>query len=183
MRTAVQAGARRALARARAVRATARLGVLLIAACGVGAHAVRQEPGRGGKPEPVVTWSLSVPASATMDAPFAATVQATVKPGWKVYALEQTASGPRPLKITPTAQFTLDGPVVPTPGAKTVKDTIWGELVSYHEGTTTFRVPVRPVPGSPEPAPFALTVRYQACSDELCLRPMQVTLEVPGGAR
>jgi hypothetical protein len=94
--------------------------------------------------------------------------------------MEQSVEGPRPLTVAAAdPAFALAGAVRPETPPKTVKDTIWSALVAYHEGTTTFRLPLRPAATTAGDARLRVTVRYQACSDELCLRPTQMTLERP----
>jgi DsbC/DsbD-like thiol-disulfide interchange protein len=134
----------------------------------------------GGPPGPLVTWSLAAPREVRHDGTFTATVKAKVTPGWKFYGAEQTVSGPRPLGIAVADEaFTIHGKAVADIEPVRVKDTIWSEMVAYHERDTAFRVTLRPVGQGTGPATLRLTVRYQVCSDEICLRPTQATLEAP----
>jgi Disulphide bond corrector protein DsbC len=130
------------------------------------------------KPASVVTWTLEAPATASPSTPFTAMLRAVVKPGWKFYAMTQSAEGPRPLRVrSADAAFTIDDPITPNPPPKTVTDTIWSARVSYHERTTAFALPVRAARATRGEATLRVAVRFQACSDELCLRPTEMTLE------
>jgi DsbC/DsbD-like thiol-disulfide interchange protein len=130
------------------------------------------------KPDAVVTWALDAPATVRPGTSFAATLRASVAPGWKFYAMEQPAAGPRPLKITVAdAAFVIEGAVTPDTPPVLVQDTIWSSLVAYHAGATAFRLTLRPSDPASRDATLRVTVRYQACSDELCLRPTQTTIE------
>jgi DsbC/DsbD-like thiol-disulfide interchange protein len=132
----------------------------------------------GGPPGPLVTWSLDAPPEVRREGTFAATLKAKVTPGWKFYGAEQTVSGPRPLGIAVADEaFAIQGKPIADIEPTRVKDTIWSEVVAYHERDTAFRVTLRPAGQGTGPATLRLTVRYQVCSDEICLRPTQTTLE------
>jgi hypothetical protein len=132
-----------------------------------------------GPPPAVVTWTLEAPASVRPAQVFAATLKASVVAGWKFYAMEQVVEGPRPLLVTtPDPAFVLAGPVRPDAPPRSVTDTIWSAVVAYHDRTTTFRVPLRPSPAA-GPRVIQLKVRFQACSDDVCLRPATLTVTRP----
>jgi hypothetical protein len=154
---------------------------LWLAAALAAGPATATASGQGqSKPPAVITWSLDAPAAVAPATPFTATLRASVQPGWKFYAMEQSVEGPRPMTVAAAdPAFALDGPVKPDAPPKTVKDTIWSALVAYHDGTTSFSLRLRPATTTAGHARLRVTVRYQACSDELCLRPTQMTLEQP----
>lgn len=150
------------------------LPVVALAAPSVGVSAWQPGP-----PPAVVTWTLEAPASVRPAQVFDATLKATVVAGWKFYAMEQVVEGPRPLLVTAGAPaFVLAGPVRPDAPPRSVRDTIWSAVVAYHERTTKFRVPLRASPTA-GPRIIQLKVRFQACSDEVCLRPTTVTVTRP----
>jgi hypothetical protein len=128
------------------------------------------------RPPAIVTWTLEAPPSVQPGRAFDATLNATVAAGWKFYAMDQTVEGPRPLEVTAAdPAFVLVGPVRPDVPPRSVKDTIWSALVAFHDRSTRFRVPLRPSSTAGRQV-IKLKVRYQACSDEICLRPTTVTV-------
>jgi hypothetical protein len=134
---------------------------------------------QAGPPPAVVIWTLEAPASVRPAQVFDATLKASVVAGWKFYAVEQVAEGPRPLLVTTgDPAFVLAGPVRPDAPPRSVTDTIWSAVVAYHDRTTKFRVPLRPSPAA-GPRIIQLKVRFQACSDEVCLRPATITVTRP----
>lgn len=143
------------------------------------ALAVELSARQPGPPPAVVTWTLEAPASVRPAQAFHATLNASVVAGWKFYAMEQVVEGPRPLLVT-TADlaFVLNGPVRPDAPPRSVTDTIWSALVAYHDRSTKFHVPLRSSPAAGQRL-IQLKVRYQACSDDLCLRPTTVTVTRP----
>jgi hypothetical protein len=132
-------------------------------------------PAQTDRPPAIVTWTLEAPPSVQPGRAFEATLNATVAAGWKFYAMEQTVEGPRPLQVTAADGFVLVGPVRPDVPPRSVKDTIWSALVAFHDRSTRFRVPLRPSSAAGRQV-ITLKVRYQACSDEICLRPTTVTV-------
>jgi hypothetical protein len=163
------------------MRAAAVTALVAVLAAGT-ARAVRQTPSDAPerKPEAVVTWSLTAPPSVVHGQRFDATVKAGLKPGWRFYALEQSAAGPRPLRLSVAdLAFAIVGTVTPDRAPIVEKDTVWSALVAFHDRPTEFRVPLRPADGTTGNSRLRLTVRYQACSEELCLRPTLTTLDAP----
>jgi hypothetical protein len=155
-----------------------------LAACALPAALGAQSPGQVSESPPradtLVTWSLEVPDRVRPGRPFDARLEATVTRGWKFYASEQTVQGPRPLGVAAAdVAFLVEGQPVPDALATKVEDAIWSGPVAYHDRDTSFRVVLRPANGVKGPTSVRLTVRYQVCSDEVCLRPMQTTVAAP----
>jgi hypothetical protein len=129
---------------------------------------------------PVVAWTLEAPDAASPATAFTATLRAVTEAGWKFYGATQTVEGPRPLRVRiEGTAFAIEGSPVAHPPPKTAHDATWSAPVSYHDGTATFAVTLRAAAGTTGNAPLRVKVRYQACSDELCLRPTEITLERP----
>jgi hypothetical protein len=162
--------------------AAARVAIVVFCAlCAYAGVAYGQE---GIKPAAVVIWTLDAPAAVPPSEPFTATLRAVVKARWKFYAMTQSGEGPRPLRVrSADAAFAIEDPITSAPAPKTATDTIWSALISYHESTTAFTLTVRPASTTHGDATLRVMVRYQACSDELCLRPTELTLEKPVAVR
>lgn len=136
-----------------------------------------------GPPTPVA-WTIAAsgkPKPAVPGGRIEVAVRATVERGWYIYAMTQPAGGPTPLRITLAEgqPFTVAGPVG-GPEPKRAWDSAFEIESAKHDGTVTFTVPVEIGAGAASgPATLALQVRYQACSDTLCLRPKTETLSLP----
>lgn len=131
-----------------------------------------------------VTWTVlasDVPAALRPGDSLALKVGAVINKGWYVYGMAQAAAGPTPLRITvPAGQVcALHGPVR-GPRADRAWDALFETETTTHRGLVEFTVPLRVVP-NPSAARTAIEiqVRYQACSDTLCLPPKTITLSTP----
>ena len=134
-------------------------------------------------PRPVVVWTLNSPNTTEVQpgARVEVSLRAAVERGWYVYAASQPAGGPTALRITlPAGQpFALAGPVK-APAATRAWDAAFELESAKHEGDVTFTLPLQVAPGAePGRRPLTVEVRYQACSDTLCLRPRTETLSLP----
>ncbi len=124
---------------------------------------------RAQRPTDNVKWSVEpirVSASSAQ-----VKLSAAVQDGWHVYALSQPAGGPTPLKITvPTGSpYALEGPVAET-GVVRHQDPNFNMETIYYLKAATFHVGLKPTGSAPaDTAP--IDVRFQACSDRLCLPP------------
>jgi hypothetical protein len=139
-------------------------------------------PGAGSLPD-AVHWTLAVKSASTITRGSAATLELSgdVQDGWHVYAFEQHAGGPTPLKITldengvATAAGALSGT-----GAEKVQDSHFGFETQLYTHPFIVHLPVRL---GRELAPgrqlIPVSVRFQACSDRECLLPRTVHLTVP----
>jgi thiol:disulfide interchange protein DsbD len=131
-----------------------------------------------------VAWTLMAPAEGPGVAPggrLDVRARATVEAGWYIYAMTQPPAGPTALRISvPDGQpFGSAGPVTgPTPTR--AWDAAFEIESAKHEGTVTFTVPVQADARAPAGGvALRVQVRYQACSDTLCLRPTTAMLSLP----
>lgn len=136
-----------------------------------------------GAPAPVA-WSLVLPP----DLPplrsgdrVEVTARATIERSWYVYAMTQPPGGPTPLRITvPDGQPFASAGAVAGPTPKRAWDAAFEIETAKHEGTVAFTVPLQVAPSAAKrKATLRVQVRYQACSDTLCLRPKTETLSLP----
>lgn len=107
-------------------------------------------------------------------------LRAVVERGWYLYAAAQPASGPTALRITvPDGQpFAPAGPVK-APAPTRAWDEAFEAESAKHDGTVTFLVPVQvAATAAPGAATLKVEVRYQACSETVCLRPKTETLSL-----
>jgi thiol:disulfide interchange protein DsbD len=132
---------------------------------------------------PAVKWSASSPTSPVRAGGVATiTVLADVQPEWHLYALTQPKGGPIPLEIKAAKgqPFEVRAAKISAPAPKAAQDENFKLETRYYDGPTTFSVPVSVAASATDGRQMlSLEVRYQACSDTICLRPMTQTLQVP----
>jgi Disulphide bond corrector protein DsbC len=106
-------------------------------------------------------------------------LRATVDTGWYVYSLTQRSGGPTAMTIAVEPPFQLVGRVR-NPQAVVVFDKQFGIDTERYQGAASFAVPIQLTSstGSP-PGTLTLKVRYQTCSDILCLPAKTVNVAVP----
>ena len=155
---------------------------LLVFVLALAAPAAAQVPG-----EIVVRWKASMEPTTvvTAGATVEVVLEATVDPGWKMYALTQEGAGPQALTIVaaPGSALQLDGNVIaPLPFSSF--DPNFSIDTQYHTEAATFYVPVK----VPDKATGRLTVEldatFQTCTDRYCLPPrterIALSLLIPG---
>jgi hypothetical protein len=130
-----------------------------------------------------VHWSASVKSAGTITVGSTATLDLSgeVQDGWHVYALEQHAGGPTPLRVTLDANAiaTAAGATSAT-AAEKVQDTHFGFETQLYTRPFVVHLPVRVGRDlAPGMQLIPVSVRFQACSDRECLLPRTVHLSVP----
>jgi thiol:disulfide interchange protein DsbD len=149
--------------------------VILSAGIGLWALAAAQPP------EEAVQWSAAwepgapVAAGGTADI----TVSASIAEGWHVYALEEPAGGPIPLKVSlkDGSPASLDGTPTGSPPQK-VHDPRFGLDTQLYTRSLTVNIPVRLTQGTVV-GEVVVKVRYQSCTERECRPPRTVQLAVP----
>lgn len=129
------------------------------------------------RPSEVVKWSIEVTKATTNSTQL--TLSATVADGWHIYALSQPAGGPTPLKISipSISLYVLQGPVADTSVVRHFDSNFNMETV-YYLKTANFNLTLKPA-GASAAETTPIDVRYQACSDRLCLPPYTAHLTAP----
>jgi DsbC/DsbD-like thiol-disulfide interchange protein len=98
-------------------------------------------------------------------------VQADIAKGWHIYSLTQKAGGPIPLSIqlVDAGDVIVRG-VIKAPQPERTFDKNFGIETELYSGNTRFTIPVG-VPGRSLSGfrKFQVAVRYQVCSETLCL--------------
>lgn len=111
---------------------------------------------------------------------FPAAAQATIAPGWHLYALDEPEDGPLPLEFStePGGPVTLvsvgaDPPERgPAPGTSTA--------VNFYRGQPRFRLRLRAGPSlGGRTGQAIINIRFQACNDRMCLPPHTARLTFP----
>ena len=134
------------------------------------------------RPADVVRWTAAAPtvavaAGGSVDV----TVSAKVQAGWKLYAIEQPPDGPKPLTfgVPRETGFSVTAKRIVAPKAKVQKDDNFGVETRYYENDASFTVPVAVQPSAAGATHVPLEVTFQACGQDICLRPYTQKLQVP----
>jgi len=148
-------------------------------------HPVRSVAPDGAVPMPTIAgtralsirpvrWSVvprSSPLQVTPGRTVPLEVQADIAKGWHIYSLTQKAGGPIPLsiKLTDAADVIVRG-VIKAPQPERIFDKNFGIETQLYSGIARFTIPVG-VPGRSLSGfrKFHVSVRYQVCSETLCL--------------
>ena len=120
------------------------------------------------RPSEVVKWSANVAGSSNTAS---ATLTASIQDGWHVYAISQPSGGPTPLKIAIPAgsSFALDGAIADTKVVRHFDPNFNMETV-YYLNTARLTLPLKRTGASGNDS-VPIDVRFQACSDKICLPP------------
>jgi len=125
--------------------------------------------------------TATVVAGATVEV----VLDATIDPGWKMYALTQEGAGPQALRIVsaPQSPFQLDGNVI-APLPHSAFDANFNIDTQYHTEAATFYVPLKVPATAAGRMTVELDATYQTCTERFCLPPVTeriaVSLLVPG---
>lgn len=113
-------------------------------------------------------------------------VAAQIDDGWHLYALEPIQGGPIPTKLsaTPDPPFTLNEKTIGSPEPKRAHDPNFGTETAYYEESATFDLPITVAANAPPvDREIEITARFQACNDQICLRPQTATMRVTVSVR
>ncbi|MEK6321095.1 MAG: protein-disulfide reductase DsbD N-terminal domain-containing protein [Acidobacteriota bacterium] len=128
-----------------------------------------------------IKWSLKpVLPAKPLKAGDKFTVQliAEIEDGWHLYSTEEMPEGPKPTRIVlaPTQPFELSD--IESPMPKRAVDPNFGIETEFYDHSATFALAMQ-VKGDATAGIHKLTVqvRYQSCTETLCLLPRLVKLE------
>jgi len=155
---------------------------LLVFVLALATGATAQVPG-----EVVVRWKASMEPAAvvTSGSTVEVVLDATIDPGWKMYALTQEGAGPQALRIVsaPESAMAIEGNVI-APLPFTSFDSNFNIDTQYHTESATFYVPVGVPTGAAGRVPVDLDVTFQTCTERFCLPPtterLRLVMLVPG---
>jgi thiol:disulfide interchange protein len=125
-----------------------------------------------------ITWSLAVePAIAAPGAKILGRLTAQLKPGWHLYSFSTPAATPTSIKLpdgSPVAAFRTF-----QPEPKQAFDPNFNSPTETYDGEVTFLIAGELRAGlKPGPAGIGWNVRYQICSDKVCI-PGRATIAAP----
>lgn len=133
----------------------------------------------GQRPTDIVRWSVSAPAAwTTAGGTLRLTVNAKIEDGWKLYAIDQPAAGPRPLAFASAKPFAVVAKGLAAPPAKVLKDPLFDATTRYYEKEVAITVPVSIPADLAGVHEIPLEVTFQACGADICLRPFTQKLPV-----
>ncbi len=104
------------------------------------------------------------------------TVKIAIEKGWYIYANPAGAAGPIPTTVQVESTSALRNVQIQYPPGKL--KTQAGENFQIYEDAVEITVQLQRalVNGQPDSSPLTVTVRYQACNDQICLPPRTVKL-------
>jgi thiol-disulfide isomerase/thioredoxin len=136
-----------------------------------------------------IQWSLKPKASTESIKPgerFIVELTAQIEKGWHLYSTERIEGGPIPTRIVLLAGQAFEpAGEIEFPAPDSSYDPNFQVTTAYYEGSVSFAIPVRAVPGSLSgPHGLKVEVRYQSCTQTLCLPPellmIETTIQVAG---
>lgn len=131
------------------------------------------------RPTDVVQWTPSMTSSwVTAGGTLELVVNARVQDGWKLYALDQPANGPRPLSFAVAKPFAVVTKKIGAPPAKVLKDPLFDANTRYYEKAVAIRIPISIPADLAGMHEVPLEVTFQACGADICLRPFTQKLPV-----
>jgi hypothetical protein len=131
--------------------------------------------------QPVVWSGTAVPAVISPGARLLVWLNATMDPGWHIYAITQRSGGPTPLRLqVATGQpFAMAGDIK-SPAPEVTFDPGFGIDVQTHALHAEFVVPITARAGIPAgKQTLKVEARYQACNGSFCLPAQTITVELP----
>jgi DsbC/DsbD-like thiol-disulfide interchange protein len=148
------------------------LALLIMAACA---------PLFAAPPNPA-HWSIESPPAKPLapGARFTLTLASHIDPGWHIYAMEEPEGGPIATEIGLGADDSLTLLKVDEPPPQMVSDPVLHQSTGIFQGAADFTLHLQ-LPRKPlaHDAVLHVMVRYQSCSDRLCLPPHTETVNVP----
>ncbi|MBK5296374.1 MAG: hypothetical protein JJE40_04385 [Vicinamibacteria bacterium] len=157
------------------------VGAAALTFLGVGA-AAGEAPAVG--PPRAIRWTAQVVGPVEAGEVFVVELRATPTRGWRFYGQHQPGVGPTPLSIAAASSgLSLAGDVKADPAPEERYDKVWAATVRLHTRETVFRVPLRAQAAAGGATSVQLRVRWQACSDEICLRPLETLVTTGADVR
>ena len=135
-----------------------------------------------------VKWSLELqPATAAPGAKVLAHLEAKLDPGWHLYSPTTPRGGPNPTKIQLAENSAVESFRVFEPRPKRAFDPNFGIDTETYQESAAFLIEAQiKKDAAPGLAELTAQVRYQACTDRLCLPPVNrtaaATLKIDAGA-
>ena len=160
-----------------------RIGFVLIA-LGIIAGWVFQTHAQESAPQPV-QWSAKFASSSAALRPGAKVtlnLTANINSGWHVYAVSQPPDSPviaTDISVPAGQPLALSGDIA-APQAISRMDPTIGKQTDFYENSAIFTLPLKvEKKARAGKRSFEVDVRFQACSDRLCLPPRTEKIETP----
>ncbi len=133
-------------------------------------------PGAAFSQDHPVTWKLSPPSQSGTS--LVAKLDATIEEGWHLYSQTQPAGGPVPTSIAVVgARYALSAkPRAPEPDH--IPDRNFNIISEVYSDSVRFSLPLHRA-GTARDS-LRISVRYQACTNRVCMPPRTDTLVVSG---
>jgi thiol-disulfide isomerase/thioredoxin len=145
---------------------------VLICACAGTSFAQETE----NEPNPI-KWSIKNNASEPVKTGnrFVVELTARIEIGWHLYSTERVEGGPTPTRISIASgqSFEIAGEI-DSPAPRSSYDPNFQLATDYYEGSVLFTIPVRALANSNK---LSVQVRYQTCTQTICLAPKLLELE------
>jgi thiol-disulfide isomerase/thioredoxin len=146
--------------------------------CLSAATIIAQEPGT--EPDPI-KWTIKSHLSEPVKAGdrFLVELTAQIENGWHLYSTEHVEGGPTPTRITIASgqSFEMAGEI-DSPAPHSSYDPNFQVTTDYYDGSVLFTIPVRALANSVARSnKLRVQVRYQACTQTICLAPKLLELE------
>jgi len=110
---------------------------------------------------------------------FTLQLTASIEDGWHLYSTEEMPQGPKPTRIvlTPNQPFELSD--IDSPAPLRAVDPNFGAETEFYEHSATFALAVQVKNDAPAgPHKVTVQVRYQSCTETMCLLPKLVKMDV-----
>jgi thiol:disulfide interchange protein DsbD len=143
--------------------------------------ALASAPALAAPPNPAHWTVEALPAKPLAPgARFTLTLASHIDPGWHIYAMEEPDGGPIATQIGLGPDDPLTLVKIDEPPPQWVADPVLRQPTGIFQGAANFtlhlQLPRKPVPHD---TVLHVMVRYQSCSDRLCLPPHTETIPVP----
>jgi thiol-disulfide isomerase/thioredoxin len=151
---------------------------LALVLCFSAATIIAQEP--GSEPDPI-KWTIKSHLSEPVKAGdrFLVELTAQIENGWHLYSTERVEGGPTPTRIMiPSGQSFEVAGEIDSPAPHSSYDPNFQVATDYYDGTVPFTIPVRALANPPaQSMRLRVQVRYQTCTQTICLAPKLLELE------
>src|SRR5258708_7377811 len=155
-----------------------RLSCLAVVLCFFAATTFAQETDT--EPNPI-KWTIKTNISGQVKAGdrFAVELTAQIENGWHLYSTDRVEGGPTPTRITiPSGQSFEVAGEIDSPAPHSSYDPNFQLPTDYYDGAVPFSIPVRAVANpSANSNRLRVQVRYQTCTQTICLAPKLLELE------
>jgi len=139
---------------------------------------IAQEPGT--EPDPI-KWTIKSHLSEPVKAGdrFLVELTAQIENGWHLYSTERVEGGPTPTRITISSGQSFEmADEIDSPAPHSSYDPNFQVATEYYEGAVPFTIPVRAIANQSKSSnSLRVQVRYQTCTQTICLAPKLLELE------